>query len=180
MKYSKIGLIGSNGSGKSTICSILNASGYDVISLSDFVREYATLKNLEHTRDNLTNVGLEIKQKYGLKHLALKAFEKASSCDQVVFDSIRNKDEAEYLKKQSVFLIGVKTNLEVRYERVKTRQKVTDDVSFEVFKKQSELEEKGNQDAQNINQALEICDVVISNNSTIDELTKNVERVING
>ena len=51
-----IGLVGTNGSGKSTICDYLVGRGFQRYSLSSVIHNYVREKGLPTTRDNLVDV----------------------------------------------------------------------------------------------------------------------------
>src|SRR3989344_3159820 len=65
-----IGLTGKNASGKGKAANYLKAKGFVYYSLSDELREEATKKKLEHSRDNLISLGNELRKKYGPNYLA--------------------------------------------------------------------------------------------------------------
>ena len=75
-----IGLTGKNASGKGEVANYLKSKGFIYYSLSDVIREEATKRGLEHSRENLINLGNELREKFGPKHLAQqissKIFEK--------------------------------------------------------------------------------------------------------
>ena len=52
-----VALTGYMGTGKGVISEKLKAQGYKYISLSDMIREEADKRGLEHTRENLQDVG---------------------------------------------------------------------------------------------------------------------------
>ena len=64
-----IGLTGKNASGKGEVANYLKTKGFVYYSLSDVLREEATKRGLEHTRDNLINLGNELRKKYGANYL---------------------------------------------------------------------------------------------------------------
>ncbi len=158
-----VGLVGSNGAGKSVACNYLATLGYAVVSLSDEVREAARAEGLSTTRDNLIQMGSALKAEFGPDVLAKRSMAKAKGQEKVVFDSIRHPTEAQLLKQNGVFLLGIDAPIELRYNRIKARQKDTDQVSFEEFKAQDERENQGQSSGQNIFETLKCCDVILKN-----------------
>ena len=65
-----IGLTGKNASGKGEVANYLKAKGFVYYSHSDIIREEATKRGLEHTRDNLIALGNELREKFGSSYLA--------------------------------------------------------------------------------------------------------------
>ena len=66
-----IGLTGKNAAGKGEIANYLKTKGFVYYSLSDVIREEATKRGLEHTRDNLIRLGTEMRETHGNSILAL-------------------------------------------------------------------------------------------------------------
>lgn len=178
MSNQYLGLVGANGSGKSSVCSYLSGLGYTVCSLSDAVREEATRRGLSHSRDYLVETGNSLKADFGLDILAKKSFEKFSSFPLVVFDSIRHPAEAAYLKHKGVVLIGVTAPIELRYERISARKKETDTIDFHTFVEHDTRENTGLSSGQNIFACLELCTHMISNDQDILTLEKAIEGVL--
>ena len=145
-----LGLVGANGSGKSSVCSYLLSLGYVVCSLSDAVREAATKHGLSHSRDHLVQTGNALKVEFGLAVLAKKSFEKHASLPLVVFDSIRNPSEALYLKQHGALLIGVTAPIELRYERISVRKRDSDHIDFTTFCEHDTRENTGASSGQNL------------------------------
>ena len=67
-----IGLTGKNAAGKGEIANHLKSKGFVYFSLSDALREEATKRGLEHSRDNLINLGNEMRETFGNGILAKK------------------------------------------------------------------------------------------------------------
>ncbi len=65
-----IGLTGPNAAGKGEAARFLREKGYAYHSLSDVVREEATARGLDHSRENLIRVGNELRQTFGAGILA--------------------------------------------------------------------------------------------------------------
>jgi dephospho-CoA kinase len=176
----KIGLIGTNGAGKSTVCDYLRELDFTVISLSDFVRESLSQDGKSHSRDHLIERANQLKAEHGQDVLAKKAFTKYSKRDatNVVFDSIRNAHETRYLKSKNVILIGVDATVEKRYDRILQRQRASDLIDFNTFVRHDELEMKGLSSGQNIEAAIADCDYKINNNGSLSDLHRDIENVL--
>ena len=172
-----IGLIGKNGSGKSTVCQFLKEKGFGVVSLSDYVREEAARQGLALNRDNLIETANRLKAEKGLSFLAEKAIDQANlKAEQgVVLDSIRNVDEINALKEARVIICSIEATLESRYKRIKERQDGTDDVDFDTFKRQDEIESSGESSGQNIDAALGLAEVHLLNEGNLDGLYEQIE-----
>lgn len=175
-----LGLIGANGSGKSTVCEYLHHQGFEVISLSDVVRSEAEKKGLPKDRDTLTQLANTLKSQQGIDVLAHLTFKHALQLGtpKIVFDSIRHPAEAAFLRHQGVFVIGIEAPLEVRYQRILSRQKETDHVDFNTFKLQCEREYEGHSSGQNIREALSQANALIINNSDILSLNQKVDEIL--
>ncbi len=95
-----IGLIGHIGAGKTSIATYLESKGCLRITLSDFLKEEATVRGLAPTRRNLQDLGDEFRRRHGGSFLAARAVQKALNAGsvQVVVDGLRNPDEVRALK----------------------------------------------------------------------------------
>jgi len=178
-----IGLTGTMGSGKGEIVKLLEKRGFKYISLSDIVRSEATNRGLEHSRENLQNIGNELRTKDGAGALGAKVrktIEKESENNWVI-DGIRNPGEAAELKKLPDFqMVGVSADTETIVNRIMERQR-----GGEVLKRESILKrlekEKGVGEApegQQVRKCLDRCDFIILNNGTLEELEKKFEHFL--
>lgn len=174
----KLGLVGKNGAGKSAVCTYLLEHGFTCFSLSNIVRDEANRKGLDLTRDNLVSTANTLKQEKGAAFLAIQSNEKAIG-NKIVFDSIRNVEEVNYLKNKNVILIGIDAPIELRYQRIQQRAHGTDHVDFETFKIQDERENSGNSSGQNINAALEHCTYHFENIGDLTTLQQQVQEILN-
>ncbi|MCP4049717.1 MAG: AAA family ATPase [bacterium] len=171
-----IGVIGTNGAGKTEICNFLSTRGFSIYSLSDIVRAEAVKKNLEPNRDNLVHIGTMLKSRLGDNILAKEVYAKAAKEEKnlAVFDSIRHIKEVAFLKTKNIKFIGIDAPVEIRYERIKKRKKDTDNIDFETFKKHDERENLGKSAGQNILEALKECDSLIINDRSTEYLHEQV------
>ena len=173
-----IGIVGRNGSGKSSVCEYLETKGFTVISLSDVVRRHAADQQLSDDRDSLTTLANQLKSEHGLAYFAEAAMAQAASLSHVAFDSIRHPKEISLLKQAGVVLIGIKADLKDCYDRIKARGKGTDFVTFEEFKAQDEYEMSGQSKGQQIAACLALCDRCIENNQGLGNLFAAVDDIL--
>ena len=175
-----VGVVGANGSGKTTFCQYLQSQGFFHVSLSKVVRDVVSEKGLPEERDSLIAHANALKEEFGMTYFAQCCMEQVieSGSDCVVFDSIRHPDEVAYLKERGVVVIGLTVGLEDRYARISERQHQTDSVSLETFKVQDETERSGASLGQSIDVALNRCDYRISNDGDLDALHARIDEVL--
>ena len=175
-----IGLVGTNGSGKSTICDYLVDRGFQRYSLSSVIHNYVREKGLPTTRDNLVDVSNRLKAQKGQNILAREMFQKAKheEATKVVFDSIRNPDEVQFLKDHYVTLIGVDAPIEKRYERISARRRESDLIDFDTFRKHDQRENCGESSGQHVFAAMQACENIITNDGSYDDLCEEVDKLL--
>lgn len=176
-----IGLTGKNAAGKGEIAKHLQSKGFVYFSLSDALREEAAKRGLEHSRNNLINLGNELRKTYGNSVLAKRINEKieelkAQGKTDFVIDSIRNPGEIEELRKNEGFLlVGVVTDEKIRFQRLLKRGRIGDAASFEEFQEQEQRENNNEASGQQLDKCLAMADKHISSNGTIDEANKEFD-----
>jgi len=181
-----IGLTGKNAAGKGELANHIKSKGFAYFSLSDALREEATKRGLEHSRDNLISLGNEMRRNFGNGVLAKKINEKinkekASGKKNFVVDSIRNPGEIKELRKNEGFLlVGVVADQNVRFERLLKRGRLGDSANFEEFKKHEDLENNNEASGQQLDKCLELADKYINSNGTIEEANKEFDEWIGG
>lgn len=176
-----IGVTGTFASGKDTVSDYLVEKGFFHFSLSDAIREECDKRGLPKDRDTLRRLANEMRAKEGYDILAKRAIEaiKKSAKKNVAVTSIRNQKEAEFLKKQDNFiLIAVDAPIEIRYERVKSRQREGDQIDFEKFQEQEKMEMAAGKGKQNIGQIIQMADHKIINNGTLEEFYKKIDNLL--
>jgi len=175
-----LGLIGSNGAGKSTACTFFKNKGFRVFSLSNVIREICDQTGLEKTRENLIATANQLKQTEGDGVLAKKAldFTKADTTTPIVFDSIRNESECQILRENGVTLIGIDAPIEIRWKRTQSRNDTTDNVDFETFKRFDDIEMSGKSTGQNIQKALDYCTYRLVNDRDEHSLHVQLDEIL--
>jgi len=175
-----IGLTGANASGKGEAASYLKSKGFKYYSLSDILRDEARAKGIESSRENLIKLGNELREKTGpsvLADLAIKKIEDKNDC--VIIDSIRNPFEIKALRRLIGFtLIGVDAPLEKRFERAVARNRPGDPETLEEFIEKEKKENTAASTNQQLEKCLKAADVVIINDSTIEEFHRKIDMII--
>jgi len=177
-----IGLTSFLSAGKDTICNYLKEKDFEIHSCSDLLREECKTRNLEITRDNLQNIGNELRSKFGPNILAQKlaTIIKKDLSKNYVVDSIRTPGEIEELKKLPNFvLVFIDVDSKIRYERAKERLKEKEHVdSYEEFIESEKKELTNNPNFQQLHKCKELADITLLNNKTIDELKKEISLLL--
>jgi|TARA_Y100000310_G_scaffold22935_2_gene21938 dephospho-CoA kinase len=175
-----IGLTGKNAAGKGEVANYLKSKGFIYYSLSDVIREEATKRGLDHSRENLINIGNELRTNHGPNYLAQQINEKIKQqTKNFVIDSIRSPHEAkELMKNKDFILIGIGAPIELRFNRLLERNRLGDAKTLEDFKKQEEKENTSDETSQQLDATFKMSHKTIVNNGTLDELHKKIETLL--
>lgn len=177
-----IGITGTLGAGKGTIVNYLvEKKDFKHFSARGFITEEIIRRGLSVNRDNLVLIANELRAKYSPSYIAEQLFEEAKkSGKSTIIESLRTPGEVEALQKRGDFyLFAVDANSKIRYDRITYRKSETDNVSYEKFI-DDEKKEMSSTDPnkQNLSKCISMADYVFNNNGTIEELEKEVERVL--
>ncbi len=175
----KLAFVGHPVGGKDTAAEYV-AKKYSLhhISSSDLIRDYITKNNLGTLdRPNVHKHANELRAKHGGDYLVRVAFEKTK--ENLIVSGLRAIDEVETFKKLGGTVIAVVAPMERRYEFSKKRGRIGDEVTFEDFKKIEEEEnESKDRNGQNVGKVIEMADIVIENNGTLEDLFLKCEEVV--
>lgn len=176
-----IGITGTLGAGKGTIVEHLISKGYVHFSAREFIVSKIREKGLEVNRDTMTLVANELRENHNAAYIIESLYNQAKAMGKdCVIESVRTPAEVELLKKnEDFYLFAVDADLELRYSRISLRKSETDRVSFEKFK-EDEFREMNSTDPnhQNIKACIDKADFVFKNNTTIEDLIIELERVL--
>lgn len=167
-----IGLTGKNASGKGEVARFLQERGFSFASLSDILRQELRRRRITPTRNHLTRIGNELRQKYGPAVLAERILQRLGQNQNYVIDSFRNPGEVEAFRRRPDFLLwAVIAAPKTRFERIKARAREQDPLTLAAFKA-VEAREAHNADPakQSLNACERLADAKISNNGTLDQL----------
>lgn len=177
-----IGLTGENCAGKSTVAEYLMKKSFYFLSLSDILREELKAEGRQITRENLIEKGNELREKYGSGILATRLGERIQDDKNYVIDSIRNPAEVEELRKhRRFFLFHVTASPEIRFRRIKARNRETDPQTIQAFERIERIEmENEDNTKQNLKGTFALADKTVENEGGLRELQDNVDAALAG
>jgi len=174
-----IGLTGPNASGKSEVANYIKSKGFIYHSLSDILREEAKKQGIEPLRENLIKLGNDLRRKNGPSFLADRLISRLSKKENYVVDSIRNPAEVEVLREINNFiLIGIDAPLEKRFERSLKRKRPGDAETLKNFIEKEGKENNKNLENQQLKTCLQMADVTIVNDSSMERLYKKIDEIL--
>ncbi len=175
-----IGLTGRNGSGKGVIAEFLKQRGFIYSSLSDALRDELKKRQIQITRENLIQIGNELRSQFGPSVLAERIAAGLDHDKNYVVDSIRNPEEAKSLKKRKDFvLLFIDAPLELRFERIKARGRENDPQTLEEFTRLENAERSSNNPHhQQLDQTQALSDASLSNAGALEKLYEQVIEVL--
>ncbi|MBS1263878.1 MAG: hypothetical protein MAG715_01071 [Methanonatronarchaeales archaeon] len=168
-----IGLVGRQGSGKSTVARVLRKKGFDVVSMGDVVRAEAESRGVELSEKNLGEISDELRDEHGGGVVAELLLEAGVSGD-VAIDGVRSDAEVEVFREalDGFFLVAVTASRETRFERVSGRGRSDDPKSWERF-----VEKERREDAWGLQEAGEMADLVIENEGSVEGVAADAEKL---
>jgi len=159
------------------VAKFLAGHGFGVHSLSDVVREEATRLGLDHTRDNLIQIGVRMRTQDGPGALARRVIPLLGA--RAVVDSIRNPGEVAELRRiERFYLIGVDAPRPLRFERSLLRGRTGDGATLEEFARKEARENSTTEAGQQLMATLALADVRIDNEGTLESLHEKVRRTL--
>ena len=185
-----IGITGSSGAGKSTICDILQQK-YDIkIIDADKIAKRLSRKGTDYINDIVKEFGNDVLDKQGelnrrkLAEIIYADPEKRNSLNQCTFKYIKKEIEREIIKEKEVsviiidapllfeceldkicdYIIGVISKKDVQIARIVNR----DGIDYEHAEKRLKIQ-------KNNNFYIEKCDEIIENNNDMIDVEKKVE-----
>ena len=175
-----IGLTGKNGAGKTSVCDYLLARGFEYASLSDAIRAEIRRRGEVITREKLIETGTEMREKGGAAILAERVLAGLESEHNYVIDSIRNPAEVEALRQRLDFtLFVIEADEQTRFERSLVRARENAATTFEQFMAEEDRElEPENPAAQQLIATMDLADIAIENNETIEALHDRLDEVL--
>ena len=171
-----IGLTGKNASGKGEVAKFLQERGFQFASLSDVLRAELKSRRKTLTRDTLTRVGNELREKYGPGVLAERILKTLGESQNYVIDSFRNPGEVEAFRRRPDFVLwAITAKPETRFKRIKERARESDPETLAHFLAVEEREAHNvDPTKQSLNACEKLADSKISNDASIENLHKRL------
>ncbi len=178
-----IGITGSIGGGKGTVVNYLKEKkGFSHYSSSDLLTQILEERDEVVDRDGMYRIGNELRANdpAGVPAETYKRYEAKDGVSDVIFEALHSVAEVDFIKSVGGVVIGVTADPELRYERIKARGSVKDNVTKEEFLVQQKREEEGTDDPNksNIFATLAAADFVIENNGSVAELEEKMEKIL--
>ena len=176
-----LGFTGPNAAGKGeAIKYLVENKKFIAFSLSDIIRDEASRQGLELTRDNLIDIGNDLRENEGPAVLAKRIIPKIKNLPQAVVDSIRNPYEIEVLRGnlKSFKFIGITADVNCRFERSIKRGRIGDGETFEEFIKKDAKENSSDKKAQQLTRCFELADYKIENSGSLKALHKKLDSIL--
>jgi len=179
-----IGLTGPMGSGKTTVINTIKNKGYKHITLSSMLREECRKRGLEEIRENLMEIGQELREKYGAGILAERALEKVGleGGNDWIIDGIRNPAEINKLRKHHNFVLVANTAPEdLIIKRILSRKRSDDTLTEESIRKKLRREwgEGEPEEGQQLGKCIAMADYRFENTMPMDEVEESFKEVLN-
>ncbi len=176
-----LGFTGPNAAGKGeAIKYLVEKKKFISFSLSDILRDEAKRLMLEPSRDNLINIGNDLREAEGPSVLAKRILTKIKNLPQAIVDSIRNPYEIEVLRSnlKDFKLIGITADVHHRFERSIKRGRVGDGETLEEFINKEERENSSSEKAQQLNRCFELADYKIDNSGSLSAVYKKLDQIL--
>ena len=173
-----LAFVGMPASGKSEASSVLLNHGITVINMGDVIREEVVRRGLEATDANTGGVGTDLRENEGKDAVAIRCIPKIRDAadDFIAIDGVRSVAEVDCFKQEfgdDFTLISIDSPLEIRFERVIARKRSDDMKDISGLKARDDREL-----GWGMGEAMEIADVVITNNDTLEDFRKKITALV--
>lgn len=175
-----IGLVGLQASGKTEACNVFLDEGGCRVRMGDVVWNEVEERGLKVCEENVGKVAQDLREQEGMGAVAKRCVpliqEEVGNCDFVVVDGIRGIAEVDVFRDEfgdDFFLVSILASPEVRFNRIKNRDREDDIEDFEQFRSKDEREL-----SWGLEEALEDADFEISNEGSLEDLEKEIRGVL--
>jgi dephospho-CoA kinase len=172
-----IGITGKNCAGKDATADVLESLGFERHSLSDALRAELRARDVPVTREALIDVGVELREAEGPAVLAERMLGLLRT-QRVCLVSIRSPAEVHALRRLDHFhLLAVEAPASLRFERERARHHERQESvppTLDAFLALDERENTLDENAQQLDAAIDMADETILNEGDLDELRAKV------
>lgn len=165
-----IGIAGTLAAGKDTITkALIEGFGYNHVSTGDMVRKVALQRYGSVERPVLYETANQLRREQGAAALVLEAIKEPKP---LIVSGLRSLGEAKAIKKHGGMLVFIDAPVEVRYQRMKSRQRDHEvGLSLDEFIEREEKEMYSGPDDSdfNIRGIGEMADITIDSSMPLDQ-----------
>ncbi len=172
-----IGLLGTIGSGKTTVSDYLVKNGFCRVVMGDLVRAKVSEEGFEITRENLQKTQEEYRSKYGADYFIKETVKllRGSGKNKLLIDGIRTPVDALVAKREGAILILIDAKKKVRFERLKARAREGEGKkAFKDF----ERDELREWDLFKFQETLTYVDYTLDNSGGVEEVYKQMDKLL--
>ncbi len=177
-----IGITGTNGSGKGTVAQMLVAKlNLEHVSARDIIINYAKESGIDITDRVSMNKFSEKNNLEGWSVFGGFIKENLGSDKIYLLESIRRVKEIKEIRSFDLpsIIISIDADIETRFERILGRKSSTDNLDFQKFKDEEEMENKAEEDNQmNLSKCIDLVDFKFENNSNVENLERQIDKMI--
>lgn len=171
-----MGVSGLPGSGKSLVSEIATEKGAIIVSMGDIVREEAQ-KRGESSKETAKNLRAEHGE-YIVSELTIQKIKKLQDEgveNPIMVEGIRSHHEVEMFKENfdNFIILSIFANPQLRFERLKIRQREDDSQDYEGFKKRDDTEL-----GFGIGTVISLSDKMIINESDIESCRNKIRKYL--
>lgn len=176
-----IGMTGRIAAGKETLTKFLREKNFEYFETSKILKEELEKRGLEVSRENMQNLGDELREKQGQGVLMKIFLDKIEKNENYIVDSLRNAGEIDFLRNNisDFILIGVDAPQKMRFERILKRGKTSDPKIWEEFIKVDNRDffDPENPKGQQVGKCLELTDYKIINDSSLENFKNKINEI---
>lgn len=171
-----MGVSGLPGSGKSLVSEIAMEKGAMIISMGDIIREEAKKRN-EATKETAKNLRKEYGE-YIVAELTIKKIKKIIDDgfeNSIVIEGIRSPYEVKLFRQnfENFIILSIFANPDLRFERIKSRQREDDTTDYDEFVGRDERELKFG-----VGTVIALSNKIIINEDTLESYTSRINEFL--
>lgn len=167
-----IGITGTLGAGKGTVAEYLaKKHNFTYYSIRNFFAQEVLRRGKIVNRDTIGAVAAELRAEHGPMYAIEQLLSQALASKNVVIESIRSKEEAQYLKSKGALLWAIDADLQVRYQRTLQRDASVENISFEKF-----VEKEKNEST--LKEMMAMADTIVRSDGTKEEFFGEIETAL--